>query len=406
MVRDALVVAVLAVLVVQALRRWVGDRYMVPSDSMEPMLHGDERNGDVVFVDKLARAEDCRPGDLVVVQHPEKSGRQLVKRIAARGDDMPGGCWIDLRDGDVWIGDAPDPRRHVRRQKDPLAARALQATWAAAPGKSARLVDLAAAHEQGGFVLPPFSASATEARAAYGEAARRERWHTQHVVPSGCIGTARAVDASFVEATGERGRTGNDVGVHDCSLRLDLAGPCEFLGTVDTPAQSITFHVDLATGRIALWCNGRQVAEHAGPALQGAHRVEFGWLDDRAWFAVDDRRDTLFVVPRAADWPSDPPPEPIGTRTWLHVGAVGAAMQFIAVAVLRDVYYEHEPIARLPGDPGSWPRLVPPGTWFLLGDNPFDSRDSRQFDARPVGDFIGRPRFVVGPWPRTRWLSP
>ena len=35
---DALVVALVAVLTVQGLRRWYGDRYLVPSDSMRPVL--------------------------------------------------------------------------------------------------------------------------------------------------------------------------------------------------------------------------------------------------------------------------------------------------------------------------------------------------------------------------------
>jgi signal peptidase I len=51
MLRDALVVAAVAVVAVQALRRFGGDRYVVPSDSMQPVLNGDSLHGDVVFVD-------------------------------------------------------------------------------------------------------------------------------------------------------------------------------------------------------------------------------------------------------------------------------------------------------------------------------------------------------------------
>ena len=41
MIRDALVVAVISALTVQGMRKWVGDRYLVPSDSMQPVLYGD-----------------------------------------------------------------------------------------------------------------------------------------------------------------------------------------------------------------------------------------------------------------------------------------------------------------------------------------------------------------------------
>ena len=38
--RDTLVVAVVAAVVFQTLRRTVADRYIVPSDSMQPLLYG------------------------------------------------------------------------------------------------------------------------------------------------------------------------------------------------------------------------------------------------------------------------------------------------------------------------------------------------------------------------------
>ena len=62
LLRDALIVAAVAVLTVQGLRRWYGDRYLVPSDSMQPVLYGDPIDGDVVFVYKLADASSCGPG--------------------------------------------------------------------------------------------------------------------------------------------------------------------------------------------------------------------------------------------------------------------------------------------------------------------------------------------------------
>jgi hypothetical protein len=127
LVLDALAVAAVAVLTFQCLRIGYGDRYLVPSGSMQPVLHGDPNDGDVVFVDKTARAESLRRHDLVVVQHPENLGQPLVKRIAACGDD-PSSRWVDIRQGDVWLGDSP--QRLLREQKDPLASRTQRVPWA------------------------------------------------------------------------------------------------------------------------------------------------------------------------------------------------------------------------------------------------------------------------------------
>src|SRR5690606_5653493 len=98
MLRDALVVAAVSVLTVQGLRRWYGDRYLVPSDSMQPTLFGDPVRGDVVFVDKFASRNSVGRGDLVVVDYPQRPGHQLVKRIAASGDEK-GKTWINIQNG-------------------------------------------------------------------------------------------------------------------------------------------------------------------------------------------------------------------------------------------------------------------------------------------------------------------
>jgi hypothetical protein len=170
--RDALFVALAAVATVQALRLRVGDRYLVPTGSMEPVLHGDPAHGDVVYVDKLADGAARRRHDLVVVAHPAEPGQLMVKRIAARGDD-PEACWLDVRQGDLWLG--PDAQRLQREQKDPLAARGMRATWAQAPGSPAaqQRLDLRAC-APGTFALAG-GAAVEVARTALRPAARQAR---------------------------------------------------------------------------------------------------------------------------------------------------------------------------------------------------------------------------------------
>jgi hypothetical protein len=169
------------------------------------------------------------------------------------------------------------------------------------------------------------------------------------------------------------------------------------LGTIEGEADAMTFVWQPQQGRVALWRDGESVAAHDVPARPGGDAsISFGQLDGRLFFVLDRRRDALFVVPRDRTAASPPP------RYHLYVAVAGESHAAIGtVRVYRDVYATRDPI---PGG-GGWPRRVLPGTWFLLGDNAFDSRDSRQLQKPvPTTSFLGVPRCVIGPWPRMRWL--
>ena len=70
LVRDLLPVLLVGLVVFHILRTHVLERYVVPSGSMEPTLHGAERGGDIVVVDKTAwwrpGAPPLRPFGLVL----------------------------------------------------------------------------------------------------------------------------------------------------------------------------------------------------------------------------------------------------------------------------------------------------------------------------------------------------
>lgn len=413
MLRDAVLVAAVAVVTFQALRRWGGDYYRVPSGSMEPVLHGEPQHGDIVFVAKFASAADCERHDLVVVAHPQEPGQQMVKRIAARGDDLES-CCIDLRDGDLWLG--PDRQRLQREQKDPLQSRAQRVPWTAWPAAfpdEAKLLEVRAARDAGGALsLPPAAARGEELRGLLRPEARaaRRRDGDRAPLPGGFVGTARAVDATYTKPSGVRAREGDDAPVVDCGMDLQIAAPVdEVLCTVEIRNEALTFHWLPATGRATLWLDGEDVETKALPACPGAHRIEFGRLDGRMFFAVDGRADALFCVPRKVGWqgPESGSMVPVGPRSHLHVAAAGLReLQIASIGVFRDLFAYRERIVGMPGQPTDWPRFVPPGHWFLLGDNAFDSHDSRHFGAVPASTFLGRPLFVLGPWPRARWLQP
>lgn len=396
--RDALVVAFVAVLTVQALRRWVGDRYLVPSDSMQPVLFGDPERGDIVFVDKLASAADRRRGDLVVVANERLPGHQLVKRIAASGDD-PDACWIDIENGDLLLG--PD-RQHMRREtREPRRAMVDSITWSiAGTGDSASRLDLAAAAGDGPWRLPPAASSLAELRSALQPRSRRARFRDLEdgVTPSGAIGTRVAVDATYLDIEGRRSQNGDDVLVADCGIELTFGElPEVVVATIDSTDFGTTFVWTPAQDYVEVWLDGRRVREQRevlGAPWRGS--LTYGRLDGRDFLLLDDAGQVLLAVPGESTLPRP--------RTFLHVMTTGERQARIdRLRVFRDVFRWRQPSPFVAGD-GSWPRFVPPGHWFLLGDNAFDSEDSRYHGPISAEHFLGVPRWVLGPASRVRRL--
>lgn len=401
LLRDATFVSLLAVLTVQGLRHWVGDRYLVPSGSMEPLLHGHLKDGDMVFVDKVARASSRQRHDLVVVAHAEKAGDQMVKRLVARGD-VATECWINIEQGDLWLGD--NPQQLQREQKDPLQSRDMRVLWALAAEPTAVTPRLDLAASQAGQ-LPPLASTAAEARNLL---SARRRGRLARSLPVGCIGTAQPVDSSYIDATGTPSPASSDVNVSDCGIEIDIDElDGELLATIDSRAGVLTFHWQPGTGNLVLWRNGIDVASSQLRAAALPKRVEFGLLDDRVFFWLDGEP-AACLVQLESSWTKSPGDTPQPVRTLVHVACIGngTGLRWRWLRVFRDVFHRRDPIIGPPGQPGSWPRNVPPGHWFLLGDSTFDSRDSRQFGPVPASTFLGVPRLVLGPWPRARWVRP
>lgn len=73
--RELLVLAVVALVLSFLLQTFVGRIYLIPSESMEPTLHGCAGcTGDRILVDKITfRFGDPRPGDVVVFRAPTDS---------------------------------------------------------------------------------------------------------------------------------------------------------------------------------------------------------------------------------------------------------------------------------------------------------------------------------------------
>jgi signal peptidase I len=408
-VRDTLVVAVVAAVVFQALRRTVADRYIVPSDSMQPLLYGSRDAGDVVLVDKLAKARDLRRYDTAVFRSPEDPRSQLVKRVVALGDDFQH-SWLELRDGDLWLG---GDEQHLERDvKDPLATRDLRLPWFEWPSRNQDPVEqtmlLPAGRGPLGAIVVPSLDSIDEARKQLAKPSRANRMRLNSWLGDRWLASLRAVDAGSIDAEGQRRRDGGSYAVDDVGIdcAVDLQG-CRrvFCGLLQRP-DLWAFHWEVDTGTVELWRNGETVALHTLPrGLESARRLEFGFLDGRFFLCVDGRADALWCEVRRPDWlPVDKPMPDMLPKNQLILGAIGpSGLHVQRFTVFRDIYWYRE---RMLGAKQVASAVhLDPGTAYLLGDNSFDSRDSRTIGPVSLTAFIGRPRCVLGPWSRKRWLS-
>jgi signal peptidase I len=121
-----LVLVVVAALLAFGLRAFVVEPFWIPSESMEPTLHGCSGcNNDRLLVDKLSyRLHAVHRGDVVVFHRPpgvEAPESVLIKRVIG----LPGET-ISGHNGMVWIGDRPleesyvNPACHGTTDFDPV----------------------------------------------------------------------------------------------------------------------------------------------------------------------------------------------------------------------------------------------------------------------------------------------
>ena len=107
------IILVIALLLLALFNSFVGRPYLIPSESMEPTLHGcDDCEGDRIFVNKLSYSfgGEPEPGDVVVFTGPESWNDQYVSQ---RSDNS---VLRGLQTGLSYIGIlAPDENALVKR---------------------------------------------------------------------------------------------------------------------------------------------------------------------------------------------------------------------------------------------------------------------------------------------------
>jgi hypothetical protein len=120
--------------------------------------------------------------------------------------------------------------------------------------------------------------------------------------------------------------------------------------------------------------------------------VRFRNVDDRLTAWVDGEVVLRADLPPRASTSRDPQPGGV------ELVAEGAPVTFSAVKVLRDIVYLREKNS-------DWPRVVPEGKLFMMGDNTGNSHDSRSWGPVDRSSLIGYPFAVVYPPSRAKILK-
>ncbi len=396
-IRQALPLVLVALVVFQTLRTCWLERYVVSSESMEPTLRGDPVSGDRVLVDKSA-AWWWTPerGDLVVVRNPDNARSHFVKRVVGLGGER---VRLMRGDGFIWESGLGDWRRW---EKDPLEFRDMRMPYFEYPGGGEEpvqgfLYGLGAAGPEGRDSGPPAGEDLESLRLLLGGDARTRRLGgrpgNDHL--PGHFGTTRAVDTRFLDSRGEL--RGIALPCQDIGMKIEVAPVGDVAGL-----QLVFVHEGeyynwsyRADGQVQFYGAGEPIGEPIAAAplvADGFLRIEFGYLDGHFFLIEGDRVAGRWDVELPLFGQASTPPglgfEP---HNLLHVGVAGGSVTLARLAVFHDVYYQALP------RPFREAADIPVGELWLLGDNTFDSNDSRSKGSFLRSDVVGRPVMILGP---------
>jgi signal peptidase I len=370
--------------------RWkVVQAYNIPTKSMEPTLHGEEDDPDFILVDKTAfLRREPRRWDIVVFYPPREAERRragedptaFVKRCVGLGGES-----LNLRGGDLYVDEV------LARRPPEIEDAMMVPLYELGPdlrdtARHARLAPIEESFYEFSWKPEPagawtVSGGSLDARPGFGETAR----------------------AAFLK---ELNNSYMDLDGHLYS-QSGVAGDLEVRFVADVPGGGTTVGADLTEGsgdgleRHSVRVGPRGVTLRSGDGAWTSRlarirpgrpvEVRFRNVDDRLTVWIDG--EVVLRVERKprVSLPSEPAPGGV------ELVAEGGEARFSGVRILRDIVY-------IPaGD--SFPRTIPPGSFFMMGDNTANSHDSRVWG--PVGrdDLIGVPFAVVFPPVRAKLLK-
>jgi hypothetical protein len=175
----------------------------------------------------------------------------------------------------------------------------------------------------------------------------------------------------------------------DASVRLEHSGALRLYFSEDDDRYAATVAFGGTDRKTSITASGQVVAESNFVADPGAeHRVVFANVDNRAELSVDGVSILTWdrIVPlNSVDMYTE--------RSGAELGVEGTPATFSRIRLDRDLYYLHDR-----GEPQYVPQYdVPDESYFCLGDNSQNSRDSRYWGSVPVDNLVGNA--VVIWWP-------
>jgi len=360
-------------------RAFVGDVYYVDSRSMAPTLHGGPTDGDYVFVQFDRSPGDLRRFDLVVLQKPGEA-TPLVKRVVGLGDEK-----VQVSAGDLVVGGKLLPPQAPRPP------------WV--------LLFDSAREDLGGFFNIAKNAHAwTRTPRGWRLDAHDKRSVSTELVP-------RALD-SYFDRFGKRvdGRRHAPDLALDLELRVDGAWGGLRLRLTE---EGDRFDLELEPSADRTHAIAR-FERRAAPRFQAQvlastevrfdpaqpHRVVFSNIDNSLRLDLDGERAIL-----RHDYEQNTPMWGVdsGFQHQLPRAAFGGdalTVEFTRIRLWRDVFWVD--IGRYGVDQ---PLTLGRDELFVLGDNSAESLDSREWGPALAKWLIGRPRAVVWPPSRWRWLN-
>jgi signal peptidase I len=386
------VIPIVVVVGLLVLVRWqVLQPYNIPTKSMEPTLHGDAEDPDYILVDKTAfRRRDIGRWDVAVFYPPprnegipdpadparaEEERQPYVKRCVGLGGES-----LDLRGGDAWV-DGALARRPLEIEDAmmvPIYDLADDLRKAAGRARFGRL----------GFQLFGVNWGAAEGDEAPGWTLRGE---SLAAAPEGGAEARLAFRGSltnaYVDARGHRTEFFDDAGDLELRMVVEAAGAGTVVGA-DLVEGKARHEFRAGPRGIEVRSGGRTWSSPHGALVPGRPvELRFRNVDDRLTVRVDGEVVLREVLPDRVSVPTDP--EAGGVELVVERGPA----RLSGLRVLRDIVY-------LRWKDDGWPRRIPEGRLFMMGDNTGSSNDSRAWGPVDGGELIGRPFLVV--WPPSR----